>query len=64
MKVKDLINELEKYNPNAEVSLVDSEDIMLSFISEENGTPLTTWQVFIEGCDFDFDFEDKESVIY
>ena len=52
MKVKDLIKQLADYNPNANISLENSESIVLSYISEEGGTPLTTKQVFIEPCDF------------
>lgn len=55
MKVKDLIEQLERFNPNANVSLTTSEDIFISYISENNATPLTTLQLFIEGCD---DLED------
>lgn len=42
MKVKDLIEQLERFNPNANVSLTTSEDILISYISENNATPLTT----------------------
>ena len=59
MKVKDLIEYLKKFNPNANVSLTTSEDIFISYISEENVTPLTTQQLFIEDCD-EFDNEEEE----
>lgn len=51
MLIKDFIKSLETFNPNAEISLVDSESIYLSYICEDGATPLTTKQVFIEGCD-------------
>lgn len=52
MKVKDLINQLNGFNPNANVSLKDSEDIVLSYICQDGHTPSTTLQVFIEPSDF------------
>lgn len=52
MKVKELINELQKYNPEAEISLTTSETIFLSFICEDKETEINTKQVFIEGCDY------------
>ena len=52
MNVKELVEQLSKYNPLASVSLCDSEDILISYISENNATPKTTMQVFIEGCDY------------
>ena len=51
MKINDLVEQLKGFNPKADVSLVDSEDIYISYISEDGATPLTTKQVFIEGCD-------------
>lgn len=52
---KDLIEKLKEYNPNADVSLVDSEDITIGFICKtgdgKNFTPQTTPQLFIEGVD-------------
>lgn len=32
MKVKELIKELKEFNPNADVTLTTSEDIILSYI--------------------------------
>ena len=56
MKNRELIEELKKYNLDANVSLTTSEDICLSYISEDiYGNSLneqTTQQVFIEGKDF------------
>ena len=55
MKIKDLITELKTYNPEAEVTTPYSEDIMLSYISEDfEGNKLTketTRVVFIEWSD-------------
>lgn len=64
MKVKELIERLEKFNPDADVSLqvtgiICSEDIVLGYIAgKQKGirfseTPMTTKQVFIEGVDYD-----------
>lgn len=56
MKIKELINALKKYNPDAEVTTPYSEDICLSYISKSldgemeynlSNTPL----VFIEQTD-------------
>ncbi len=56
MKNKDLIEELKKYNLDADVTLTTSEDIFISYISENiDGDTLnkqTTMQLFIEGKDF------------
>lgn len=52
MKVKDLINSLKEYNPNANVVLTTSEEIFLSFIGDENTSKKNAEVVFIEGCDF------------
>lgn len=55
MILGDFIKELNKYNPDADITLTTSEDIRLSFICKDlNGNDLTeatTMQVFIEGCD-------------
>lgn len=51
MKVKELIKQLKEFNQEADISLTTSEDILISYISENNATPLTTLQLFIEGCD-------------
>lgn len=55
MLCEELIKELSKYNPKADVTLVDSEDICLSYISKNlDGEILdksSTKQIFIEACD-------------
>ena len=55
MLIKDLISELKLFNPNADITLTDSEDILTTYICEDpNGnllTKKTTMQVFIEGVD-------------
>lgn len=55
MKVKDLIEELSLYNPNADVTLEVSEDITISYICKTpTGEPLTketTNQLSIEPID-------------
>ena len=54
MKIIQLINELLQFNPNADISLVDSEDICLSWIADdgkESGKK-ETMKVFIEGTDY------------
>ena len=53
MKVKDLIDELKEFDGEADVSLVDSEDICVSWICEsENQPKKESLQVFIEPNDF------------
>ena len=47
----ELIWELQQFNPDAEVSLIDSEDICLSYISENGESKQTTERIFIEGAD-------------
>ena len=52
MKVKELIKELKKFNPKADVTLTTSEDIILSYIDWGGAdNEKTTKQVFIEPCD-------------
>ena len=52
MKVKELIKELKEFNPNANISLTTSEDIILSYIDWGGAdNEKTTKQVFIEPCD-------------
>ena len=55
MKIKELISKLSEYNEDADITLVDSEDITVSYICENlNGeklTPKTTMQCFIEPMD-------------
>ena len=52
MIVSELINELKKFNPNAEISRDDSETILLSYICEDGADMSTTEMVFIEKCDY------------
>ena len=52
MILADLLKQLGTFNPKANVSLVDSEDIYISYISEDGATPQTTKQVFLESCDY------------
>ena len=55
MLIKNLISELKLFNPNADITLTDSEDITTSYIFKDaNGNEFskqTTMQVFIEGTD-------------
>lgn len=52
---KNLIEKLKEYNSEADVSLVDSEDITISYIHKDtDGNEFTinnTPQLFIEGVD-------------
>ena len=67
MKVKDLIEQLKCFNPNANISLKTSEDITLSYICENGHTPTTTLQVFIEPSDFCYScvwFDDGTCIMY
>ena len=52
MKVKDLIEELKSFNPNAEISRDDSETILLSFIAEGGADKKNTKYIFIEKADY------------
>ena len=56
MKMKNLIEYCKTFNPDADVTLVDSEDITLSYIEKDvDGNVFkkeTTPIVFIEGIDF------------
>ena len=57
MKNFDLIRQLMKYNLDADVVLVDSEDIELSYIDNDGKFTMdTTPIIFIEGCDIDEDY--------
>ena len=60
MQVKDLIEELKTFNPNAEISRDDSETILLSYISECGADKTNTKYVFIEQCDY---VDDNEEVV-
>ena len=55
MLVEEFIEKLKKYNPKAEITLVDSEDITLSYICRDINDNIldetTTSLVFIEGID-------------
>ena len=52
MKVQELIDELQTYNPNAEVTTPYSETIELSYISEGGADKSNTQIVFIEWADY------------
>ncbi len=56
MNVEELIEELYKYNQDAEVVTPHSETICIGYICmDEDGNPLDqreTPLVFIEGCDY------------
>lgn len=54
MKVKELIEELKDYNPEATVSLICSESVAISYICEGGATPQTTQHIFIEGIDDEY----------
>lgn len=49
--ISELINELEEYNPNAEITTPYSETIELSYICDEGGNKKTAKIVFIEWAD-------------
>lgn len=55
MKNRDLIRKLLDYNLDADVSLVDSEDIAISYVCKDENQidipPRNTPQLFIEGVD-------------
>ena len=54
MKVKELINKLNEFNPNADVSLTVSEDIKLTYVYSVDGKEYSkkdTNQLFIEPVD-------------
>ena len=56
MNVRDLIDELMTFNPDAEVVTDASESVFISFISEADGKHFTksdTPFVFIDECDLD-----------
>lgn len=59
MKVSELIEELESYNPNAEITTPYSGTIELSYISEQGENKSTTKIVFIEWADY-MDREDVD----
>jgi len=52
MLIKEFIEELKKYNPNAEITRDDSETILLSYIAEGGADRCNTKLVFIEKCDY------------
>ncbi len=52
MKISEFIEQLKKFNPDAEISRDDSETIVLSYICDDGGTPETTKMVFIEMADY------------
>ena len=55
MKIKKLIEYLEEFNPEADITLTTSEDIYLSYIEDDecdyDEGKKTTKQVFIEPTD-------------
>ena len=56
MRIKDFMKLLENYNPDADITLINSEDITVSHICRDYKTgkrltPKTTLQCFIEGID-------------
>jgi len=53
MIVKELIEELKQFNPDAEITRDDSETILLSYIIEGGADKSNTELVFIEKCDYD-----------
>ena len=59
MKVKELIKELQEYNPEADITLTTSETITLSYICSDGGTKKDSKQIFIEGEDIEPDYEKR-----
>ena len=53
MNVKELIDWLKTFNPEAEISRDDSETVSLSYISENGESKRTTKMVFIEKADYE-----------
>ena len=51
LKINELITHLNEYNPDADITLTTSEDIILSYIGQGGANKQTTTQVFIEPCD-------------
>lgn len=51
MKNRDLIKKLSEFNLDADVSLTTSEDIAISYISDDSGDKKSTIRIFIEGID-------------
>jgi len=52
MKISDFIKKLERFNPNADITLTDSETITLSYVDNDGKyTEKTTPIVFIEPAD-------------
>ena len=53
MKVKELIEELKTFNPEAEITRDDSETIVLSYIDMDDEWDKTTTElVFVEKADY------------
>lgn len=63
MKIKELINELKEYNPEADITLECSEDIIISYIDTDlKGRPCSkknTPQCFIEPIDKYLELEEE-----
>ena len=53
MKISEFIEQLKKFNPDAEISRDDSETIVLSYICDDGATHETTKMVFIEMADYE-----------
>lgn len=53
MIVKELIEELKTFNPDAEVTRPDSETITLSYICDDGADKSNTPIVFIEMSDYE-----------
>ena len=51
MKVKELIEILGDFNPNAEITTPYSKTIAIGWINGESGEKNDACIVFIEGCD-------------
>jgi hypothetical protein len=64
MKVKTLINILNEFNPDAEITTPYSETIELSYIADEDTTKKNTETVFIDGCDIIKEIEASEITWY
>ena len=52
MFIEEFIEELQEFNPKAEITTPYSETIELSYICEDGADKKTTKMVFIEGRDF------------
>lgn len=70
MKIKELIDKLKDFNPNADISTVASEDIKLTYVYCVDGkeySKKTTQQVFIEpvdACEVCINYDDDYCLIH